>query len=150
MRVSHTFLILNRFIYDCPGKPKFEGSYKQLVNFSGYRLVCLEPIDAGSDLSGCRNAFRQGERVLHTTHYYRFNYLQLIPMGVENQFVVDLQKHFGSQTLFPELIVYPDHREFDHIRSRPLDRRIDSVSLRKAPDREIGRIDVLQPAFPPD
>src|SRR6185437_14512493 len=49
--------------------------------------------------------------------------------------------------LADKFLVDTDHGQLDHVRSRALDRRIDSVPFCKTANREIGRIDILEPAF---
>jgi hypothetical protein len=53
----------------------------------------FQPIDPGPDFRRRRNILRQGQGGLHTTQYHGFNYIELILMGVKDQFVMNLQEH---------------------------------------------------------
>src|SRR6266404_5126038 len=55
---------------------------------------------------------------------------------------MDLEQHAGSELPPLELLVDVDHRQFDHVRRRPLDGRVDGVTLRTAPHRIVRGADV--------
>ena len=106
-------------------------------------LMCFQPVDPRPYLCIGRYPLRQGQRCLHTTHYYGFNYIQFVLVGVKDQFVMHLQQHLRPKPPAAELFMHPDHGQLDHIGSSPLDGRVDGIPLGKAPDGEIGGIDVF-------
>lgn len=103
----------------------------------------FQPIDSRTHLCDGRHFLGQGKGGLHTTHYYRFNYLKLIFMRIEDQLIMHLQEHPGFKSRPGEFIMNADHSQLDHIGCSPLDRAVDSISLGEPADGEVGRVDIL-------
>ena len=97
----------------------------------------LQPVGARPYFRQHGHVARQGKGRLHTTHNNGFNFIHLILMGVKDQLIMHLKKHFRFEPLQTEGLIHPDHGQLDHIGSRTLDRGVDGIPFRKPPDGKI-------------
>ena len=65
-------------------------------------------------------------------------------MHIEDQFVVDLQQHSGLEIAVQDFAMDVTHREFNHVRGRALDARVNGVSLFPLTGGRVARVDVAQ------
>ena len=75
------------------------------------------------------DAVGEGEGGFHDVEDFRDEDGFLVGVEVEDEFVVDLEEHFGAVGLFAEELVDPDHGDFDHVGGGALDGHVDGGAL---------------------
>ena len=107
-----------------------------------FTLVRFQPVLSPTGVSNQWDA--ELASVLHLREDDVLDLVFLFGIDAEVEFVVYLQDHLRADALLTEAIVDANHRHFDDIGSGALNGCIDGITLGKATNGGVGRVDIRQ------